>query len=444
MRPLFASLLLAFATAALAADFEKERLSNWHHWRGPAANGAAAPDANPPTTWDAASGKNVKWKAAIPGRGTSTPIVWGDSVFVLTAIKTDRVAKPEELPKIDPGLEKRTDPPTNFYRFVVLCLDRATGAVQWERVAAEAVPHEGHHTTHSYAAGSPTTDGDRLYVSFGSFGVFCYDFGGKLLWTRDLGRLATRLGWGEATTPVVHGDSLLLNWDQEVGAALYCLDTKTGQDKWVAKRDEKSTWTTPLVAEHGGRTQVVLNGANRIRSYDLRTGEEIWSCGGMTVNPIPSLVRVGDSVVAMSGYRGAAAVSIPLDSKGDLGGGDRVGWRYGRGTPYVPSPAVVGDRLWFTERNEGLLTVLDAKTGKPVIDRERLPGVTSFYASPVAASGRVYLVDRTGVALVLKAGDSLEVLATNRLGEGVDASPAAVGGELFLRGEKHLFCLAAK
>jgi outer membrane protein assembly factor BamB len=323
----------------------------------------------------------------------------------------------------------------------VLCCVRGSGAVRWRRTAAERVPHEGHHPTHSYAAGSPTTDGRFLYVSFGSFGNYCYDLDGNLRWQRDLGRLNTRLGWGEAVTPVVHGDCLLLNWDQEGGSALYCLDARTGQTKWKADRDERTTWNTPLVVEHDGKTQVVVNGTNRIRAYDLATGRELWQCGGMTVNPIPSAVAAGGVAYVMSGYQGSAAVAVPLGAAGDVTDTDKLLWRHARGTPYVPSPLLAGDRLYFTQANNALLTALDIKTGKPVLDRERLPGVKDFYASPVAAAGRIYLVDRAGTTLVLKQGDALEVLATNRLDDPIDASPVAVGKQLFLHGEKYLYCI---
>jgi outer membrane protein assembly factor BamB len=434
---------LAGTLAALArgGDPGPQRLDNWHQWRGPEANGTA-PRADPPVKWDEQT--NIKWKAVLPGCGSATPIIWGDQVFVVTAIKTDRVARADELPKVNPRLEKKTDPPTNFYQFVVLSFDRQTGKQRWKQVAAERVPHEGHHPTHSYAAGSPTTDGKFLYVSFGSFGTYCYDLDGKLQWKRDLGRLSTRYGWGEAVTPVVHGDALLLNWDQEEDSALYCLDARTGKTRWKAERDEKSSWNTPLVVEHKGKFQVVLNGTTRVRGYDLETGEELWRCGGMTVNAIPSPVTAGGVLYCMSGYRGAAAFALPLDARGDVTEGDKVLWRYNQGTPYVPSPLLLGDRLYFTSANNALLTILDIKTGKPVLDRARLPGQKSFYASPIAAAGRVYLVDRDGTTVVLKQGDKLEVLAINRLKDPIDASPAAAGKQLFLRGEKYLYCIEAK
>ena len=434
-------ILFALGSTALAADFEAEKMANWHHWRGPNADGSA-PTAQPPLKWDAST--NIRWKVKLPGKGSSTPVVWGDKIFVLTAVETDRVATASELPKPDPRFKTKPEPPTNFYKFIVLCLDRNTGKAHWEKVAAERVPHEGHHETHSYAAGSPTTDGQFLYASFGSFGTYCYDFDGNLKWSRDLGPLHTRYGWGEAVTPVIAGDSLLINYDQEADSALYCLDAATGKDRWVAKRDEKTSWNTPLVVTHEGKTQVITNGMTRIRSHDLADGKVIWECAGMTVNPIPSVLRYGDSVICMSGYNGAMAVSVPLGSKGDLGENGKVNWRYASGIPYVPSPALVGDRLYFTAVNSSLLTVLDASTGKPIYEKERLPQARSFYGSPVFAGGRVYFTDQSGTTVVLKAGDEFEVLAINKLDDKFDASPVTVGKQLFLRSHGALYCIEEK
>ena len=428
-----AGLLAVVGSVAMAGD------ENWPAWRGPTADGVAPASADPPVRWGPDT--NIRWKAELPGRGSATPVVWGDQVFVLTAVKTDRVARPDERPKADPAFETKTDPPTHFYRFEVLSFDRATGKVRWRRVAAEAVPHEGHHATHSYAAGSPATDGKRLYASFGSFGVYAFTLDGEPVWSRDLGRLRTRLGWGEAVTPVVHGGSLVLNRDQEADSKLVVLDAATGMTRWEAARDEKSSWNTPLVVEHGGVTQVVVNGTNRARAYDLADGKVLWEVGGMTVNAIPSAVAGGGVAYVMSGYRGAAAVAVPLAARGDLSDPKAVAWRYGKGTPYVPSPLLLDGRLYFTQANSQVLTVLDAKTGRPLLADERLPGVKDFYASPVAAGGRIYLVDRTGTTLVLKPGDQPEVVATNRLDDPVDASPAVAGRQLFLRGQKYLYCI---
>jgi outer membrane protein assembly factor BamB len=439
--PLLTLCCLWLAVLSVRAEHVPEQwLDNWPQWRGPLANGTA-PKGDPPVKWDEQT--NLQWKTPIPGKGSATPIIWGDRVFIVTAIDTGREADPRDLPKPDERFEKKTKAPQTYYQFVVYCLDRNTGKVRWQRIATEQVPHEGHHPTHSYAAGSPTTDGKYLYVSFGSRGIYCYDLDGKLQWSRDFGKMSTRLGWGEAVTPVLHGDTLIVNWDQEADSFITALDARTGATRWKTPREEVTTWTTPLVVEYQGRTQVIVNATNRVRSYDLATGAELWQCGGQTVNPIPSAIRYGDHVICMSGYRGSAALSIALDSKGDVTKSDKIAWHHDRGTPYVPSPLVVGDRLYFTQTNEPLLTCLDAKTGKPILDRVRLANLSSLYASPVCAADRIYLPDRDGNTLVFKKTDKLEILAINRLGETIDASPAVVGKQLFLRGEKHVFCIAA-
>jgi outer membrane protein assembly factor BamB len=433
-------LLFVFFSSSIRADeFAKERLNKWHQWRGPLANGSA-PNGNPPVKWDDKT--NIKWKTALPGPGSATPIVWGNLVFVATAVDTGREANPADLPKPNPRLEKKTQPPATYHQFIVLALDRDSGAVRWKQIAAEAVPHEGHHDTHSYAAYSPTTDGKFLYVSFGSQGLYCYDFDGKLAWKRtDLPRLETRLGWGEGGSVVVHGDALIVSRDQEGPSCLYVLDKRTGTELWKAERDEVTTWNTPLVVDYKGRTQIIVTATKFIRSYDLADGRVLWQCGGLTVNCIPSSVRYDDSVICMSGYRGAAAFRIPLDATGDVTGSDKLLWSYKRGTPYVPSPLLVGDRLYFTQTNEPLLTCLNARTGAVILDRERLRALRTLYASPVEAAGRIYITDREGTTMVLQHGDKLNVLSVNRLDEPIDASPVVVGKQLFLRGAKHVYCI---
>jgi outer membrane protein assembly factor BamB len=427
---------MLMSTDALGQD--PAASGHWPHWRGPLATGMA-PAGDPPLRWDEKT--NLKWKVAIPGKGSATPIVWDDRVFVLTAIDTGRQAKPADIPKPEPREDAKTKPPTTYHQFVVLCLDRHTGKERWRQIASECVPHEGIQPTHSYAAASPTTDGKHLYVSFGSRGVFCYDLDGKLKWQRDLGRMLTRYGWGEGVSPVIHGDALIVNFDQEKGSFLVVLDAKTGATRWKADRDEPTSWATPLVVPHQGRTQVIVNGTNRVRSYDLDTGKILWQCGGQTVNAIPSPVVADGVVYCMSGYNGALAVAVPLDATGDLTDSDKLLWKATRGIPYVPSPLLVDGRLYFTQTNMPLLTCLDAKTGKVLIDRERLPGLTSLYASPVGVNDRIYIVDRDGTTLVLKRGTKVEVLATNRLDDAIDASPVIAGRQLWLRGHRFLYCI---
>jgi outer membrane protein assembly factor BamB len=442
MRLSFTTLALLapfFAASVRADESAKQRLDNWHQWRGPLANGTA-PHGKPPVKWDAKT--NIKWKTELPGLGTSTPIVWDDLVFVLTALDTGRTAAAADIPQPQPRFPKKTGAPQTYHQFIVLALDRKTGAVRWKRVAAEKVPHEGHHNTHSYAAYSPTTDGKFLYVSFGSFGLYCYDFAGKLQWKRtDLPRLETRLGWGEGGAPVVHGDSLIVARDQEGPSALYVLNARTGETRWKVERDEVTTWNTPLVVDYKGRTQIIVTATKFIRSYDLADGRVLWKCGGLTVNCIPSAVRYEDSVICMSGYKGAAAFRIPLDASGDVTSSDKILWTHKRGTPYVPSPLLTGDRLYFTQSNDALLTCLNVKTGTVILERERLGGLRTLYASPVEADGRIYLTDREGTTMVLQRGDEVKTLSVNRLDESIDASPAIVGKQLFLRGAKHLYCI---
>ena len=415
----------------------------WPSWRGPTHDGIAAADANPPVEW---SEQSVKWKVALPGRGSATPIVWGNQLFVVSAGESEREPTAAELARPAPEGPQRTERPAKVYRFLVQSLDLATGKENWRAVAAEAVPFEGHHPTHSYAAGSPCTDGQRLYVSFGSYGIYAFDLDGKPLWKRDFGPIRSRLGWGEAVTPVIHNDALVLNWDQEANSRLIVLDAATGATKWEAKRDETTSWNTPRVVDFEGTTQVIINGTNRARSYDLATGKILWEVAGMTTNAIPSPLVENGIAYLMSGYRGSAAVAVPLSARGEVG--DAALWRYGKGTPYVPSPILANGRLYFTQANTATLTILDAATGKPLLEGERLPGLTQLYASPMVAAGRIYFVDRRGTTLVMKLPDGAtampEVLATNKLDDTIDASPVVSGKVLLLRGERHLYALESR
>ena len=360
----------------------------------------------------------------------------GDRVFIVAAVPTDRLTTRPQ-PTHD---DARTTPSKQIHQFVVICLRRADGTVLWRRVANEVAPYEGRHKTNTYASGSPTTDGKHLFVSFGSYGFFCYDMDGNLVWERQLGQMRTRRGWGESVTPVLHRDRLIVNWDHEDDSFIVALDARTGEPVWQTSRDEKTSWNTPLIAEYKGRTQVIVNGT-RARSYDLANGQLIWECDGQTVNPIPSPVIAGEFVICMSGYRGAAAVAIPLDSQGDITDSPTLKWSHPRATPYVPSPIVYDGQLYFTRTNVGIITALDMSTGEVVFGPQRLPAIENIYASPVAAANRIYITGRDGTTVVLKPGRSLKVLATNRLDEPTDASPALVDNQVFIRTSKALYCI---
>ena len=442
-----------FPVTTFAGDFESLRLDNWHQWRGPNANGVG-PKASPPTTWDETT--HIKWKVAIPGSGSSTPIVWNGRIYVTTAVKTDKKGEPVvaaagQRPgrggagqggRAGNGFGASLTPPENLYDFLVLCLDRKTGETIWTTTVTEQQPHEGHHGHHGFASASPTTNGESLFVSFGSRGIFCLDFDGHVQWERDLGDMRTRFGFGEGVSPVVHGDSLVVNWDQEDASFITSLDATTGKDKWRVDRDEPTTWNTPLVVEHNGVAQVVVNGTNRSRSYDLADGRLIWECGGQFTNPIPSPVTAGGVVYCMTGYRGFALYAIPLDSTGDITGTDKILWHRDEGTPYVASPLLFEGLLYFVKDRKGILSCVRADTGEPLYSEKRLEAIPEIYSSIGGAGGKVYVTSRDGATVVIQPGPELKILATNRLDEGVDASPVFVGDDLLLRGTEHLYCIS--
>jgi outer membrane protein assembly factor BamB len=414
---------------------------NWPQWRGPVGTGVS-PTADPPVSWSETS--NLKWKVKLPGSGTGTPVIWGDQVFVQTAVPAAKAGEKAAAQGGNQAGRPRTVQPDGPYRWVLLCLDRRTGKTLWEKVAREEVPHEGHHPDHGLASHSALTDGEHVFAYFGSRGLYCYDLRGNLKWAKDLGRMQTRSGFGEGSSPALAGDTIVVNWDHEGEDFIVALDKATGKERWRQAREEPTSWSTPLVVQHGGQTQVVTAASNRVRSYDLKTGKLLWQCAGLTGNVIPTPVSGHGMVYAMSGFRGNALLAIRLGREGDLTGTDAIAWSHNRTTPYVPSPLLYGSRLYFFGSNTGILSCWDAAAGRPLIEAARIEGLQGVYASPVGAAGRVYLVGRNGAAVVIKDADKLEVLATNRLDEGIDASPALSGKELFLRGREHLYCIAEK
>lgn len=462
--------------SALALPPDADR--DWPAWRGPHGTGVA-PHGNPPTEWSAA--RNIRWKVEIPGRGHATPVVWQDRIYIQTAVPAGPAAKPAEENDGDRPDERRADPfapawqdrsnprerpgqdrppgegrprgqrrgrnerPTQAHEFTVLALDRRSGETVWKTVVHTGVPHEGGHETGSQASGSPVTDGERIFAFFGSHGLYCLNRDGRVAWHVDLGDMRTRNEFGEGASPALSGDTVVVQWDHEGDDFLVAFDARTGQERWRTPRDEPTTWATPLIVEVGGKRQVICNGTGAIRSYDLETGTEIWSCGGMTQNPIPTPLH-GDGVAyIMSGFRGAAARAIRLaDARGRVDDSPAVIWSYDKNTPYVPSPLLYGDRLYFLENNRGLLTCLQARTGEKLYGPERLPDVRNVYASIVGAGGHVYIASRDGATVVLKDGPTFEVVATNTLDDEFNASPVVVGEELFLRGRQHLYCIAEK
>jgi outer membrane protein assembly factor BamB len=405
----------------------------WPQWRGPLATGEG-PLANPPVEWS--EEKNVRWKVEIAGRGQSSPVVWNDLVFVTTSVPVGKGAQPEAA---DGDGGPPVVRPDGNVDFVVEAHNRSDGKVRWRNVVKQLLPHEGTHKDGSYASGSALTDGERLYAFFGSRGLYALDLEGKVLWEKQLGVMQTRMGFGEGSSPALFGDTLVVNWDHEGQDFIVALDKKSGKELWRTERDEPTSWATPIVVISGGKPQVITSATHRVRSYDLATGTLLWEARGMTENVIPSPVSAGGMAYLTSGFRGSALLAVRLgDAHGDITGKPAIAWSYDRDTPYVPSPLLYKDGLYFMKSNSAVLTRIDVATGKPSY-AQRLDHLTNVYASPVAASGRVYVVGRDGMAAVLAAGPEPKVLATNSLADGFDSSPALVDDEMYLRGQKYLY-----
>ncbi len=429
------------STCVWGAESVEEKY--WPTWRGPVTTGVA-PLGDPPIKWS--EDQNIRWKIEIPGKGLASPIVWHDTVFVLTAIETDKQVEPQE--KSEPQHRGRRGPSnintTIIHKFVIFAINRQDGSILWQRTVREELPHEGTHPTGSWASNSPVTDGEHVYAYFGSRGLYCFDMQGNLQWEKDLGEMTIKLGFGEGSSPVLYGEVIVINWDHEGQSFIAALDKNTGKEVWKVDRDERTSWSTPIVVGHDGKPQVIISATDRTRSYELTTGNLIWECRGMTLNAIPTPVAANGMVYLTSGFRGNALQAIRLASaKGDITDSEAIVWEYDRDTPYVPSPLLYGNRLYFLKRNNGILSCFNAETGEAYYGPQRLEGIDEVYASPVGANHRVYLVGRNGTAVVVKDGPTFEVLAENVLDDGFDASPAIVDREIYLRGHKYLYCIAA-
>ncbi len=318
----------------------------------------------------------------------------------------------------------------------------STGKVVWQKMLREELPHEGHHGTGTFASGSPITDGESVFAYFGSRGLYALDLKGNVKWQKDFGKYRSANQFGEGSSPALHGNTLVVNWDHEGDDFIAAFDKTTGKELWKQPRNERTTWVTPFIVQHNGVAQVIVGASGKVRSYDLATGKELWSAGPLGSNVIPTPVTGHGMVFSMSGHREPKLLAIKLGRTGDLSDTDAIAWSTTRDTPYVPSPVLDGDLLFFAKGNDATLSIVDAKTGKPSVEAQRLEGVRGLYASPVLAAGRLYIVGRDGAAVVLKRSDKIEVLATNKLNDGFDASPAIVGNQLFLRGKGNFYCIA--
>ncbi len=440
----FASLTLSLLTIACTGSEPSDQgagetaIQNWPQWRGPTWNGVAS-QADPPVTWSET--ENLRWKTPIEGSGCGTPIIWGNRIFLLTAIALDKdMPVPDVIPAGTPNINAHPQVVGSWkpQRFVIVCIDRVTGKPIWSETVHEAMPHQGHHNKGGFASASPVTDGEHIYAYFGSIGLYCYDFAGRFVWRKDFGSQAMEDSLGEGTSPALFENTIVIVSDQEQQSYVVAIDKRTGEQIWRQDRDEPSNWSTPRIFTHAGRQQVVVNGVT-VRAYDLATGELLWECGGHTAGAIP-MPAVGHGLVfTASGWSKDKLQAIKLGQRGDLTGSESVIWSLRRGIPYVPCPMLWGDEIYLLE-DQSFFSCLGAVDGKRKYFKHRLPGMLKFSASPVGAADRIYLLSEEGSMVVMQRGPQPKVLAVNELDETFYASPAIVGDAIYLRGDEHLFC----
>ena len=436
--------ILWFSTCLLTAqNINSEHEKYWPQWRGPYANGVS-PNGNPPIEWS--ENKNVQWKIEIPGRGHATPVIWGDQIFISTAIplnpqeeKQEQNQQPQQGRRRGMSFRETKD----MHKFVVYSINRQNGKIQWQKTVTEEVPQERTHDFGSWASHSPVTDGKHVYAYFGSRGLFCLDMQGNLKWERDFGQMTKRMSFGEGSSPVLYEDKIIVLWDHEEDSFIIALDKNTGKDVWRVDREERSSWSTPFIVKVDGKPQVITNATNRIRSYDFATGNLIWECSGMTANCIPMPVTANDIVYLMSGFRGNALLAINLlKAKGDITNSEAIVWKSNKDTPYTPSPLLLDNNLYFLRVNNGILSCLEAGDGRVFYSNERLEGMGNLFTSPVGVKDRIYILGGSGVTYVIKHGPEFKVLAKNILDDNFHASPAIIGNDMYLRGFKYLYCIS--
>jgi outer membrane protein assembly factor BamB len=395
--------------------------ADWANWRGPRLDGMAVGDA--PLRWS--DKEHIAWKATVPGRGFSSPVVWGSQIFLTTAVPAAGSTG---------GLTE--------HQFKVMSFDRKTGKLLWEKTARTATPHQMHHQQYgSFASNSPITDGKHLYAFFGSRGLYCYTLAGELVWQKDFGQLRMFMNFGEGAWTALDGDKLILVLDHEGESFLVALDKTTGKELWRTPRQGNTNWSGPYITTVNGRKQIVVSASRESAGYELETGKPIWSAKGLGQNTIPAPIAYDGVVLVMSGFRNPNLMAIQLGREGDLTGTDAIVWQNQRGNSYTASP-VLHDGKYYVLTDNGTISCFDAKTGTPFYHQQRLPKPYNFKASPVGANGKLYLASENEDVIVLKMGEKYEVLATNPLTDQTFiATPAILDGEIYLRGQNTLFCI---
>jgi outer membrane protein assembly factor BamB len=447
-RNLFLSLTLQILLA-LPVFAQSGQKTNWPSFRGDHAAGVAERQ-NLPDRWDGAKGANIKWKTAIPGLAHSSPVVWGDRIFVTTAVSSrGGDSFKHGLYGAGTASEDRS-----AHQWKLYALDKKTGRIIWERTAYEGVPREKRHIKASYANSTPATDGRYVVAFFGSQGLYCYDLNGKLAWKKDLGVLdagaydAPDYEWGNASSPIIYKNMVIVQCDTQKEDFLIAADIKTGETVWKTAREEFSSWGTPTIYPGKQRTELVTNASNFIRGYDPETGKELWRLGGSSKITAPTPVYSNDLIVVASGRRPEAPIFvIRAGASGDITLGKdqssnkHVAWSRQQRGSYMPTPLIYGDHLYVLG-NAGLLDCYDLKTGAEVYRQRIEHHGGGFSASPVASDGKIYLLGEDGDIFVVKAGPQYELLATNPMGELLMATPAITSGMMIVRGQHHVFAIS--
>jgi outer membrane protein assembly factor BamB len=428
---------------------------HWPSFRGPNASGIAD-GAQPPLSWDVPTSRNLVWKVALPGLGHSSPVIWGDRVFVTTAV-TSRVA-----PVFRRDVSGRDGNVINIdssgdlspHRWRVYCLDRQTGRILWDVTAHEGVPRVDRHLRNTHASATPATNGEHVVVFLGSEGLYCYDMDGRLVWKRDLGVLDAGsiddpdFQWGMASSPILYRDLVIVQCDVQGSSFVAAYELATGREVWRSARDEFSSWSTPTVYDFGTKPELITNGTRFVRGYDPLKGIELWRLGPNSENAIPTPVVTRDLIFVTSGYRPVQPIyAIRPGATGDItlaldtSNSGWVAWSSSRGGPYIPTPVVYREHLYVLGNN-GVLTAYAVQSGKRAYQRRLAGQGGSYSASPVAADGRIYFASEDGDVHVVKAGAEYELLATNHVGEVMMATPAVSRGMFLVRTLHHLFAFA--
>jgi outer membrane protein assembly factor BamB len=411
-------------------------LDNWPQWRGPRGQGVSE-EKNLPLEWSPT--KNIKWKTPIPGRGHSSPIVWGNRLFLTTAIEGPVIPGASAVKHvINNQIVKLPDTvgAENSHTLKLICIDTESGKILWERTVHEGRMFDDRQKSNTYASSTPVTDGRYVYAFFGSEGLHCYDFDGNQVWRASFGGIA-KMGYGEGTSPVIFENLVIVQVDKEMGQGsnIAAVDKTTGKEVWKTARKNRASWSTPVLVKGSQRTELIASGAESVVSYDPATGKELWQTEGLVSHAIPTPLAGDDMVFVYAGSHDKRGYAVGL-------GSNKVLWRHNKGTAYVSS-GVLYDGSIYLITDSGTMTSLDARSGQLKYEGGRVPTPSIFLASPVVFDGRIMITNQEGESFLIAAGPKHELLKTNSIGEPVYASPAISGGRIFIRGDRHLFCIGS-